>query len=79
MLEGSGGQLPSDGRLYDREMLRPVDLGAKLVATGLGPNATVVLDANEFPVGLTDITAIAVDEAGNQSPPSVRTVTVAHP
>jgi len=36
MLEGSGGQLPTDGRLYDREMLRAVDLGAKLVATGLG-------------------------------------------
>ena len=36
MLEGRGGQLPTDGRLYDRQMLRAVDVGAKLVATGLG-------------------------------------------
>jgi hypothetical protein len=56
-----------------------IRVGGALVATGLGPSATVVLDADEFPVGPIEITAIAVDEAGNQSPPSVRTITIAHP
>ncbi|NUO53738.1 MAG: Ig-like domain-containing protein [Polyangiaceae bacterium] len=56
-----------------------IRVGGALVATGLGPSATVVLDANEFPAGPIEITAIAVDEAGNKSPPSVRTVTISHP
>lgn len=56
-----------------------IRVGGALVATGLGPSATVVLDANEFPAGPIEITAVAVDQAGNQSPPSVRTVTISHP
>lgn len=56
-----------------------IRVGGALVATGLGPSATVVLDANEFPAGLIDISALAVDEAGNQSAPSVRTITIVHP
>lgn len=54
-------------------------VGGALIATALGPTASVVVDAAEFAEGQTDISVIAVDEAGNKSPPSVHTVTISHP
>lgn len=54
-------------------------VGGALVATALGPTASVVVDAAEFAEGPIDIAVIAVDEAGNQSAPSVHTVTISHP
>ncbi len=64
-------ELPGDVALELR-------VGGALVATGIGPTATVVLDAAEFPAGPIDIVVLAVDEAGNESAPSTRTVTIAH-
>lgn len=52
--------------------------GGTLVATGLGPQTSVTLDASELPEGPLEIGARATDEAGNQSTVAVRNVTIVH-
>ncbi len=54
-------------------------LGGALVATAIGPSATVVVDPAEFPEGALEISVLAVDEAGNKSAPALRTVQIARP
>lgn len=54
-------------------------LGGALVATAIGPSASVVVDPAEFPEGALEISVLAVDEAGNKSAPALRTVQIARP
>jgi len=56
-----------------------IRVGGALIATGTAPEASFVLSSLDFPVGQTEITALAVDEAGNSSAISTRTVTIAGP
>jgi hypothetical protein len=44
-----------------------------------GPSLELTLDAVDFPVGATEITAIATDLAGNESLIATRAITIAHP
>lgn len=52
-------------------------LGGVLVGTGVAPTATVALDASEFPLGPIELTALAVDSAGNESPIASRNIVIA--
>ncbi len=49
------------------------------VATLPGPTAELTLDSSTFSPGPTDITVVAVDRVGNQSPPYVTHVVLAAP
>jgi hypothetical protein len=51
-------------------------LGGVLVGTGVAPTATVSLDASEFPLGPIELTALAVDSAGNESPIASRNIVI---
>ena len=51
-------------------------LGGVLVGTGVAPTATVTLDASEFPLGPIELTAVAVDSAGNESPIASRNLVI---
>lgn len=51
-------------------------VGGSRVATVTGPVATLVLNANDFPVGSLDLEATAIDEAGNRSEVAVVPITV---
>ena len=51
-----------------------IRVGGALVATGASPETTITLDTADFPAGPTQISAVAVDEAGNRSAPLVRNV-----
>lgn len=54
-------------------------VGGALVATGTAPQATFNLSAIDFPAGENEITAIAIDEAGNSSAISTRTIIIGSP
>ncbi|MBL8743704.1 MAG: hypothetical protein JNK04_21490 [Myxococcales bacterium] len=51
-------------------------VGGVLVGTGVAPNTSVTLDASEFPLGPIELTAIAVDAAGNESPVASRNIVI---
>ncbi|MBK6516499.1 MAG: hypothetical protein IPM79_01300 [Polyangiaceae bacterium] len=51
-----------------------IHVGGALVATGTSPSTTITLSTEDFPAGPTEISATAVDEAGNRSAPLVRNV-----
>ena len=53
--------------------------GGAVLATLIGPSATVTLDASELPAGPIELSVVAIDQAGNRSEATVRTVTVAAP
>lgn len=52
-------------------------VGGALIATGTAPQATFTLSALDFPAGEHEITAIAIDEAGNESAIATRTIVIA--
>jgi hypothetical protein len=51
-------------------------VGGVLVGTGVAPTATVTLDASEFPLGPIELSALAVDSAGNESPIASRSIVI---
>ena len=53
-----------------------LSVGGTPVATAVGPNATVTLDASEFTPGVQTLEAVAYDEAGNASAPVTISVTL---
>lgn len=53
--------------------------GGALVATAAGPSAIIALDANDLPSGPNELSAIAMDAAGNASAAATLTVDVTHP
>lgn len=55
-----------------------IHAGGTLVATGIGPTATVSLDAAELAEGPIEIVVVARDEAGNASAPVSRNIVVQH-
>ena len=62
----------------DRSSATQIELrfGETPVASALGPRATLVLDAGEFPLGALELEAVAMDAAGNQSDRAEVTVLV---
>lgn len=53
-----------------------ISIGGALVATGSSPQTTITFSTDDFPQGPTEISVVAVDEAGNRSAPVVRSVTL---
>lgn len=51
-----------------------ISVGGALVATGTSPETTITLSTSDFPLGATEISVVAVDEAGNRSAPLSRSV-----
>lgn len=68
----------TDGGSIDPVQLL-VSVGGTPVATLPGPTAELTLDSSTFSPGPTDITVVAVDRVGNQSPPYVTHVVLAAP
>jgi hypothetical protein len=52
--------------------------GGTVLATGIGPDAILLVDAEELPAGPIELEAVAIDEAGNTSAPVGLDVFVEH-
>lgn len=70
-----GGDLDIDVSGRDGNNQRPVSIdlfvNGSLIGSVLGPNGSLSVDTTGLPRGVTVVEAIAIDAAGNQSPPAL--------